>query len=160
MVAVLTAVGAAAVSRSKTMERIQGSALAERLMGEILASKFQGATPPPPLVTAQINILGITVNVTTPSADPSRSSFDSVDDYHGWSASPPLARDGTVIPGYTGWAQSVLVEYVPPTGPNAAASGTPTNLRRITVVITRDGREICRMMALRSSAWEALLDAR
>ncbi len=160
MTAVLRCVGAAAVGRTRTIERIQGSALGESLMNETLSQGYTDTTPVAAALNVNINILGISVTLTTPGGSPSRSAFDAVDDYDGWTASPPIARDGSVIPGYTGWQQRVAVEFATLATPNGAEAGADTGLKRITVIITRDGREISRMVALRSSAWEGALDAR
>lgn len=160
MAAVLNAVGAAAVSRSRTIERLQGAALGESMMAEILACNYTDTTPPGGLVNVNVTILGVTVTLTTPGGTATRATFDAIDDYNGWTATPPIARDGSVIPGYTGWMQSVVVERVALLAPNGAAAGSDTGLKRITVVITRNGREISRTVALRSRAWEGVLSAR
>lgn len=160
MGAVFNAVAVAAITRTRTLERIQGAALAENLMGEILSKNYTDTTPPPALLTVEITILGIPVTINSGGGDPSRAAFDGIDDFNGWVASPPIARDGSIIAGYTGWAQAAIVEKVPLASPNAGAVGTDTGLKRITVVITRNGREISRMVALRSRAWEGALDAR
>jgi len=160
MTAVLRCVAAAAVGRTRTIERIQGAALAESLMNEILSQAYTDTTPPPAGLSVNISILGINVSLSTPGGDPSREDFDALDDYDGWTASPPIARDGKVIPGYTGWQQRVAVESAALATPNGADPGAETGLKRVTVIITRDGREISRMVALRSAAWEGALDAR
>lgn len=160
MTAVFRCVAAAAVARTRTIERIQGAALCENLMNEILSQEYTNTTPPPSGLNVNISILGINVSLSTPGGNPSRASFDAIDDYDGWTASPPIARDGSVIPGYLGWQQRVAVELATLATPNGAEAGAETGLKRVTVVITRDGREISRMVALRSGAWEEALDAR
>ncbi len=160
MGAVLNAVGKAAVTRARTMERVQGSSLAECLMAEILSKTYDDATPAAGALSVNVNILGVSVSLSSPSGDPSRMAFDGIDDYDGWRASPPLARDGSVIGGYSGWTQQVEVDMVSLASPGGATEGADTGLKRITVVILRDGREISRMVAVRSRAWEEALDAR
>lgn len=158
--AVMTAVGRAAITRSRVIERVQGSALGESLMAEILSQKYDNATPLSGALSVNINVLGIGVALTAGGGDPSRAAYDAIDDYDGWRASPPLSRDGSVIAGYTGWEQQVEVEMVPLATPGGVAGATDTGLKRITVVIIRNKREIARVVALRSRAWEAALDAR
>lgn len=38
-----------------------------------------------------------------------RTTFDDVDDYQGYTSSPPSHRDGTAIDGYEGWSFSVSI---------------------------------------------------
>lgn len=37
-----------------------------------------------------------------------RVAYDDVDDYHNYSATPPVFRDGNAIPGYDGWTISAI----------------------------------------------------
>lgn len=157
--AVLTAVGAAATTRARTLERLQGGALAESLVAEVLASAYDAPTPPPPLLSGSINLLGITVSLNSPSGDPSRLGFASVDHFDGWRSSPPLARDGTVIPGYAGWTQDVRVIRVEPANPDGPDAGADTGLKRVSVRILRDGREVAHHVALRSRGWDTTVGA-
>jgi hypothetical protein len=70
-----------------------------------------------------------------------RRTFDDVDDYDGWTETPPREMDGTVIPGYSGWTRSVQVKPVLLSNP-ATTSASRTGLVRITVIVTtRTGRQ-------------------
>ncbi|MEZ6234699.1 MAG: hypothetical protein R3B68_10970 [Phycisphaerales bacterium] len=161
MGAVMTAVGAAALTRTTAIERSQGAALAESLTSEILATLYDNpAEPPPALVTGVLNILGTVVNVVSPGGTLSRSGFDAIDDFDGWRCSPPLDRNGGIMVNFEGWARAVDVELVSPNDPGGAAVGTDQGLKRITVTVTRNGREVARVVTLRSRAWEEALDAR
>ena len=48
----------------------------------------------------------------------SREHFDDVDDYDGWSSSPPESKAGETLEGYEGWRRSVRVRYADPTHPD------------------------------------------
>ncbi len=65
-----------------------------------------------------------------------RADFDDVDDYDGWTASPPQQKNGTQLTGYDGWTRSVLVEYVDPLSPGGAAINNDGGAKRITVTVT------------------------
>jgi hypothetical protein len=41
-----------------------------------------------------------------------RTAFDDVDDYSGFSESPPKDRSGVAMAGWTGWRRSVAVTWV------------------------------------------------
>ncbi len=56
---------------------------------------------------------GVAVTVTGEIAD-DRRTFDDVDDYHGWFASPPQLRNGDPIDMYEGWSRGVSVSRVNP----------------------------------------------
>jgi hypothetical protein len=65
-----------------------------------------------------------------------RADWDDVDDYDGWSASPPEAKDGTELTEFTGWSRAVTVEYVAPAKPGTVAVGGDQGVKRVTVVVT------------------------
>jgi len=88
------------------------------------------------------------------AGETTRQQFDDIDDYHGWSASPPQTRDGDPIPAFPGWSRRVAVEWVEhddPTVPTGAAGPT----KRIRVVVERPGGEWHQRLARRSESWSA-----
>lgn len=76
--ALLSSLTAAIRSSSDAALAAQAYGLAEQLMDEIASVKF-------PLES------------NTPPAGITRANFDDIDDYAGWSASPPTSRYGSVI---------------------------------------------------------------
>jgi hypothetical protein len=76
--------------------------------------------------------------------------FDDVDDYHGWSASPPQTKDGTPLADYAEWTRSVVIDFVDPSNPSAVV-GTDMGLTRITVTLTKGGGVQATLVALRSN---------
>lgn len=79
-----------------------------------------------------------------------RSLFDDVDDYHGWSASPPQDKDGTAQSDLTGWTRSVVVERMNPTGLGVQAS-LDMGLRRITVNASYKGGVVATIIGFTSA---------
>lgn len=67
-----------------------------------------------------------------------RSLFDDIDDYAGWSKSPPDNKDGTPAANGTGYTRSVAVVYVLPTDFNTVSTA-PTDAKRITITVTKPG---------------------
>lgn len=136
--AMLTSVGSAVQSSTYTMQVTVAQGLAQQLMDEIAGVRFPSATTTPPL------------NRTT------RAGFDDVDDYDGWSATPPVDRHGHPL-GREGdwndgtysvrpaslWAnQPLLSRYtrtvrvervVPDNGSGWTLTTQPTPYRRVTV---------------------------
>lgn len=79
----------------------------------------------------------------------SREYFDDVDDYDGWTASPPESRSGIPIDGYAGWRRSVSVRYAKPAQPDQDQAGD-SGLKRIEVTVTtNEGRSVT-LVALRA----------
>jgi hypothetical protein len=84
-----------------------------------------------------------------------RPTFNDVDDYNGYSESPPKNRDGTSVTGYTGWTRSTKVEWIDPTNPTSA-SLTDTYLKRITITVTSPTGRVTKLTGMRAkkSAYE------
>ena len=115
-----------------------GRVLAEQLMAEILSKKYEDPGLPP-------GSFGIE---TGESATGDRSLFDDVDDYDGWSASPPETASGGVIPDRSQWSRDVGVEYVSPLDPTFEV-GADWGVKRITVGIAFHGEKIITLEGLK-----------
>jgi type II secretory pathway pseudopilin PulG len=121
LVAALNTVGASRITQHKAALVSRGRMLAESLLAEVLQQSYQD--PAQPCVFGpEPGESGLT-----------RDAFNDVDDYQGWSQSPPTAKDGSALPNSTNWRRTVTVEWVDPLDP-AQVRGTETGLKRITVV--------------------------
>jgi MSHA pilin protein MshD len=138
LVAAVGTFGQIARGRQNQVDRTAGVALADQLLAEILQCYFKepgGGTT-----------LGRDTGETT------RATFDDVDDYDGYTTSPPTLRDGTVMSEYTGWTRSVDVICVKPAQPNdPIVNGDPQLLKRITVRVTSPGGLTIILRGLRCS---------
>jgi hypothetical protein len=139
MVAALTTAGASRLSLRKMGDQGRGKLLAQALMSEILRQEYkdQGGSPK----------FGIEIG----ESGTTRAAFDDVDDYHGWTASPPQHKDGTDIPESTGWERSVTVKTVNTTN-FGSTLGIDTGLVMIIVEVTYNGAPVASLTALRSGA--------
>lgn len=131
-------------------DRARGLLLARALMDEILQQPYHDS---------DLGNLVLDVDGKLPRPDPEprresgesggdREDFDDVDDYEDWSESPPEYKDGTAIPGFTGWTRTCRVEWVSPT----SIQQTLTNdhgLARITVGVKRGTATVATLVALR-----------
>ncbi|MFH1238665.1 MAG: prepilin-type N-terminal cleavage/methylation domain-containing protein [bacterium] len=63
--------------------------------------------------------------------------YDDVDDYNGYSESPPTEEDGTVMTIYQGFSRSVVVEYVNINDFNVVSTSI-TKYKRIKVTVSWD----------------------
>jgi type II secretory pathway pseudopilin PulG len=139
LVAALNTVGASRVSQTRNAEQSLGPMLADDLMAEILNRSYQEPVD--------------TVNFGRESGESGgdRSDWDDVDDYGGWSVSPPQNKDGTDIPDLEGWGREVTVRWVKPTMLNVV--GSNTGVKRIDVKVTHMGRVVTEFSALRTAGW-------
>ena len=122
-VASLNTVGVSKITQHKAMLVCRGRMFAESLLAEIQTQAYQESGT------------NCVFGRETGELDTSRAAYDDVDDYHGWSESPPVAKDGAALPNATNWRRTVTVEWVDPLNPQQV-SATETGAKRITVVAT------------------------
>jgi len=138
-VAAITTVASAAQSRRLIAGWRRADGLARALLFEVQHCKY-GTTGG---IVIPINVLGI--------GETSRENLDTLDDYAGFTESPPAARDGTLLAGYTNWRRAVSVQRVDPADPLRDTTGsTDKGLKRITVVVRAPDGATTTLTALRS----------
>ncbi len=113
--------------------------LAESLMSEVLALPYADPDESPVFGPEGAEETG------------DRSALDDVDDFHGWSASPPQEPDGTPLAGYEGWRRTVSVEFVNPQD-LLQTSAEDKGIKRITVTVEHDGRTLAQLVGIRTNA--------
>ncbi len=138
LVAALNTVGASKIAQSRNAEQNLGPMLAEDLLTEILGQVYEEPDDTPEFGRE-----------SEPGGD--RNDWDDVDDYNGWSASPPQNKDGTDIPDLAGWGRSVTVVFVNPGLVDTSASDI--GHKRIHVTVTHNGRVVSELWGLRTSGW-------
>lgn len=133
--------GLGAVIRGRVVNSDRGRAaqLAQQLMTEILAKAY--ADPERPGDMGR--------DPGEPARD--RESFDDVDDYRAWSASPPEHADGSPLAGAESWRRTVEVDWAEPDSPLRTAS-TESGLKRVVVTVAKDGDVLQELTAYRSEA--------
>lgn len=137
----LYVVGASRSARMLSENRARACLLADALLVEILNKPY--ADPQTPDAALGLD--------SGEGMGPGRGSFDDVDDYDGWSASPLRRRGGAHVHGADGLTRSAWVGYVKPDDlDNRVAADT--DLKRITVAVSRGGVVLAELSALRSSA--------
>ncbi len=139
LVASMRTVGAVFRTRLVASQQQDGKSLAHELMAEILQTYHEEPSLPEGSIGLEAAETG----------DGSRALWDDVDDYHGWSASPPEFKDGTALPGATGWTRQVVVDRVTCPAPETT-SGSDTGLKQIQVTATSPSSQTFTIYALRS----------
>lgn len=137
LVAVLSTLGG--VARSHLVQKAFGKeqALGMALLTEVLGARYEDANAP-----------GGWGPESGESSTP-RTDFDDVDDYDGWTASPPQKNDGTQLAACAGWRRSVSVTLVNP-GTLNASSPSDLGLRKIEVTVEDPQGNSTVLSALRS----------
>jgi hypothetical protein len=143
LTAAVRSVGVARVTEYRMSLQFRGKLLAQSLMAEIVQKAYQDPT------AATAGMLGPDlVNLET-----SRATFNDVDDYTGWSESPPKNVDGTrIAEDLAAWGRSVKVEWVDPANLTGPASAGETGAKRITVTVSCNGSVVTAITAIRTNA--------
>ena len=144
MVVSLNTLGASKVAQRSLSDRTRGYLLASALMSEILNQSYQdpNETPVAGLELSENPLL--------------RTTYDDVDDYMNWTVSPPQNRDGTTIPGLTGWQESVKIEAVDPANLSTKKT-TDSGVKRITVTIKHNNVVVVTLVAVKTGTPNPLL---
>ena len=128
LVAALKSVGASISGQRRLAGQARGGMLANAMLEEIAAQHYEEPTGAGPLGT------------DGGESPTNRQTFDDVDDFHGWSASPPELADGMVLTELNNWDRTVTVEYVF-ANDFTTVSGANTGVKRVTVVVRQSGVE-------------------
>ncbi len=150
MLAAMNAVGASVLERERTVDQARGQLLAEDLLDAISALPYSD-----PDLAIDLGIIKIESDEGSPTQ---WGSFDDVDDFDGWSASPPTDGDGTALAGYSkSWTRSVEVKLVnADTLADLGVLSGGQGVKRITVTVTHDRKVVGRAVGLRTLGADAI----
>lgn len=116
----------------------QGGQLAQQLMSEILGAAYEE-----PVDTVLFGTEGIEVPT-------SRTLWDDIDDYKTWTSSPPVDKDGVVIPGSEGWTRTSKVTFADLNTLASLGTSPDSGLKLITVTALAPTGETTTLQALRA----------
>lgn len=136
LVGALNVVGAAVQTRRVNDQRLNGPALALELWSEVSARAYEDPEAPG-------GALGLETGEVAP-----RENFDDVDDYEGWSKSPPEDAAGTPLARYAGWTREVEVDWTSQDQGDDVA-GAETGLKRFLVRVTAPDGTVYERQGLR-----------
>ncbi|MEO2013245.1 MAG: hypothetical protein ABGZ53_02640, partial [Fuerstiella sp.] len=123
------------------VNRTQANLLAEDLMEEILEQDYSDPDDTP--------VFGI----ETAESTSVRADWDDVDDYDGWSASPPQNVDGDSIENAK-WKRLVTVQHVRVSNLNTVLNDSnDKGVKRIIVSVEYDGETVVELTAIQTEAW-------
>ena len=139
LVAALNTLGATAISKRIIEHQAQGHLLAAALMAEILSQAYEEPVD------------NVAFGREAGESGGGRTEWDDVDDYEGWSATPPETKDEVELAGYDQWTRSVEVAWADPTSLNELRGNT--GVKRITVTASFKGVPAAELVAIRTEAW-------
>jgi Tfp pilus assembly protein PilV len=140
LVAAMRVAAMSAVMQYKAAEGVSGRYLADGLLNDIRALAYQEPNG--------------TVNfgIETGESANSKVNYDDVDDFNGWSESPPQERDGTNMSAFNNtWRRSVVVTWINPMN-LSQTSATETGVKQITVNVYHNSLLVATRSAIRSIA--------
>lgn len=123
MQAASTSIGA----QARAADRAAGRFLAHGLVSELLAKPYED--PNTGSTGVNLNVNGTLANKTTAT---------SINDFNGWTESPPQDPDGNAIPGFSAWTRSVTVQWVNPSDPGTVVT-TECGAKLVTVTVKKGG---------------------
>jgi hypothetical protein len=142
MVAALQSAAGAKRRETDVVDRLLARQLAAGLMNEILLQAYRD----PELGNSAL--FGAEPGESTGN----RSLFDDVDDYNGYTSTPPQDRNGSNIAGYANWTRSVTVAWAKP-GTLAETTTPNTDLKKITIAVSKSGKVLATSASYRSNGW-------
>lgn len=137
-VVALDTVGTARSSEAQVADRSRASLLAQELMSEVLLLDYQD----PDMATT-------TLGLDAGESGGTRLDWDDVDDYDGWSASPPESRDGTEYVQYANCGRTVSVNWVKPSDLRMKV-GSESKIKVITVTVACGGLPLAVLTGVKS----------
>lgn len=146
LAAALSNVGISRKTQKVLSDNARGQQLAVDLMNEILTQRYMTAGNPP--------VFGLEAG----KSGANRSQFTDVDDYDGWSETPPRDKCGNALAGVNGWVRSATVVFADPV--TWLQTSTPnTGLKLITVEVSNGAVVVGTVAGYRSFAWVDVIPA-
>ncbi len=109
-----------AIKASKNTEQLQVSTyLSQELLEEIRLRKWDQAVPSTPAYIVTPTALGIDAGETATN----KQTFNDIDDFNGWSESPPRNPLNISLPAFSAYTRTVSVSYA---NSSLVALSTPT----------------------------------
>ncbi len=133
----MEALRATTAMKQEVSTRTRALAFAQELLSEAVSMAYEEPTG------------AVSFGVEANDSGAGRTGYDDVDDYAGYSESPPRDVAGNNYANAENWTRAVSVSWVNAADPGTA-SGSETGYKRIEVIASFQGREILRLSALRT----------
>jgi len=141
LIVAMNMVGASRVTQASYAHREQAALLAEDFLQEIIGLSYNDPESG-----------GAMFGIEAGESLSLRSSFDDVDDYHGYLESPLADVNGNVIPRTQNITRRASVQWVMLDDP-ATVQPAETGLKRITVTVTQSGSATVTLKTYVTDVW-------
>ncbi len=138
--AVMQTVGAGRMAQYKTAGQRRGVLLGRQLLSEVQQHRYEDPDAPT-----------VALGVDAGEFATDRQTYDDVDDYDGWFASPPQDENGATEPGQDAWSREVSVNWVSPSD-LGQISVVETKAKRIIVTVKHNGLVMSELTFIRTNA--------
>jgi hypothetical protein len=138
LVCAVQVVGASGLTQYKSAERATARFLADGLLNDISALPYEDPNVTP--------LFGRESGESVAS----KANYDDLDDFDGWSESPPQYGDGSQIPNLTGWRRTVKIERLSPS--DLSVQSIETGAKRITVTLLHNNVAVLSRAVIRTKA--------
>ena len=146
----LASMAASTRFRMTTSHRAQANLLASELMDEILQHAYVD-----PEDDSKYGLEESTERNVT------RMAFDDVDDYDGWTATPPRRIDGTTLPNMTTWTRTAVIDHVDPDDlTEVLADDDDRGVKRIRVSVFFKKQALAHVDGIQTRAWVDMIPKR
>lgn len=137
LVGVMQGVGLSAKFQYRTADELRGTVLAMELADRVAAYDYEDPSPDSPAPP-----------IGRDSGESDAATYDDIDDWDGYTESPPTYADGSEMAFLAGWTRAVSVRWVSSSAPDTDAVADD-GAKLITVVVTgAGGREVARVRRL------------
>jgi type II secretory pathway pseudopilin PulG len=132
------ALGSFAAGGRAWQERSTAIELANTLMAEIDSLPFADSGG------------SISIGLDSGEDPENRSTFDDIDDYNGWDASPPKDKTNAPMAACDGFRQQVTVSFENSLSAYTGVILTAGGFKKITVTISKDDKVLAQLTTIRS----------
>lgn len=155
-VALLTSMRTAARAGMVAHRQQFGTELAMDILAEVLATPYDASVTAIGLEAASVDPL-IPATPVAVAVGSDRLDKTSTMLFNGVNEASVVTKSGQPIPNAAGWRRAITVRYADTSNINVNP-GTDTGLALVTVIVMYNGGEVARASALRSRAWDDLLN--
>lgn len=112
---------------NKASEKVAAATyLSQELLEEVRLHRWDEATPRPAVHIAAGSAIGLDAGESAVD----KRTFDDIDDFNGWTESPPQDPVMRALPAFQAYSRSVTARYL---DSSFNPSGAPTELKQVTV---------------------------